>query len=332
MEVYEDSELMGYFLAITQANSAVGIASTSMQIFMCVYGLSIYLETPRVERQGRLPYLITSFVLLATCLLSTVANCWTAFKILILASPDGQDVRPAIAQIYISAGPIIASVGFWIVILICDALLIYRTYIIWIDKAWVVILPAIAHLSTIALMVRSFIPITSLYDGQDAPYLSALAFLKLGINISTTSLISYRLLRMRSSLKKNFPTVDSRVYLGVVAILVESALPVVIFGLMYAITITLKGKAAYKVYGFSAIAYNFFVEMSPQWIIFRVATGRSWVRTPPAMRDETTATRPIMFANANCQSSIPLASEMHVELGISPRRTIKSIYNSDITL
>jgi hypothetical protein len=64
---------------------------------------------------------------------------------------------------------------------------------------------------------------------------AASTFLTVSTNIFVTSLITFRLLRARRALAKVLPSVDMRVYTGVIAILVESAAPLTIFGIVAAI-------------------------------------------------------------------------------------------------
>jgi hypothetical protein len=53
-------------------------------------------------------------------------------------------------------------------------------------------------------------------------------------NVVVTSLITFRLLLARRSLAKVLPSADMQVYTGVVAILIESAAPLTIFGIITA--------------------------------------------------------------------------------------------------
>ncbi|TFK24365.1 hypothetical protein FA15DRAFT_641244 [Coprinopsis marcescibilis] len=264
-----------------------------MQAFMCIYGLILYFETPRKARQGRALYLLASFVLCSLGLISAVCNNWTAYHIVSAVGFNLEDLSPAV-PFYSSTSTIVAAASFWFSVLIGDALLIYRTYIIWNYK--VIVFPCLAYLAMLALMIRTFIPVELLLNLANAPYLMTITCLKLGSNIYITAAISLRLIRMRKALKSTILSSDTKVYLGVVAILIESAAPVVLFGIIYACTVPLRGDVPYKVYGVAALAYNFFVEMAPQWIIFRVATGRSWVKAPGWKAGESVVTHSLHFA------------------------------------
>jgi hypothetical protein len=77
---------------------------------------------------------------------------------------------------------------------------------------------------------------------------AASTFLTVSTNIVVTSLITFRLLRARRALAKVLPSGEEEeedvcVYTGVIAILVESAAPLTIFGIVAAILQQLSGKS-----------------------------------------------------------------------------------------
>jgi hypothetical protein len=65
---------------------------------------------------------------------------------------------------------------------------------------------------------------------------AASTYLTVSTNIIVTSFITFRLLRARRTLGEVLPSADMRVYTGVIAILVESAAPLAVFGIIAAIT------------------------------------------------------------------------------------------------
>jgi hypothetical protein len=72
--------------------------------------------------------------------------------------------------------------------------------------------------------------------GVDATrYSAASTFLTVATNFVVTSIITFRLLRARHTLSKLLPTADARLYTGVISILIESAAPLTIFGVIAAI-------------------------------------------------------------------------------------------------
>jgi hypothetical protein len=64
---------------------------------------------------------------------------------------------------------------------------------------------------------------------------AASTLLTVTTNITVTGLIAFRLLRARRTLSKVLPSADLRLYTGVVAVLIESALPLSFFGVLAAI-------------------------------------------------------------------------------------------------
>jgi hypothetical protein len=76
---------------------------------------------------------------------------------------------------------------------------------------------------------------------------AASTFLTVATNIVVTSLITFRLLRARRALVNVLPAADVQVYTGVIAILIESAAPLAIFGIVSAVFQELSGSLAKKV-------------------------------------------------------------------------------------
>jgi hypothetical protein len=72
-------------------------------------------------------------------------------------------------------------------------------------------------------------------DGLNTSTAAGSTFLTVSTNIVVTSLITFRLLCARRALAKVLPSADMRVYTSVIAILVESAAPLSIFGVVAAI-------------------------------------------------------------------------------------------------
>jgi hypothetical protein len=114
---------------------------------------------------------------------------------------------------------------------------VYRCYIIWTDKQWVCILPFLTYLSSMAMAIVTFVSIrssTSIFARINAKALSSWIYLSVGVNFLVTGLITFRLLRLRRQMAQFIPMSELRVYLGVVAILVESAVPLTLTGLVFA--------------------------------------------------------------------------------------------------
>ena len=144
------------------------------------------------------------------------------------------------------------------------------------------------------------------------------------LTILLTSLISFRLVRAQSQLKKVLPDSSHKVYLGIILILVESAALVAIFGVGTIMTRFLAGYTAFQANTICWILFNvstvrppnFFASLStdpfplilgPQVIIFRVATGASWSNRAES---NTVFSRPIEFAPQTHSTSQNLDSSV----------------------
>ncbi|KAJ2913704.1 hypothetical protein MD484_g6717, partial [Candolleomyces efflorescens] len=194
------------------------------------------------------------------------------------------------------------SVGFFIAI--GDALLVYRCYIVCVEYWWVTILPMLTTLSALAFTETA-----------------ASAFLTVSTNILVTSFITFRLLRARQTLQRILPSADVQFYTGVIAIMIESALPLTVFGIIAAILVQLDSSPPPKSPKYYVFDYLFqclfyaFCGLSPHMIIFRVTTGRSFTKFPSS--NDGVASNAIQFARETAESSF-LHSTWDRELGRTP--------------
>ncbi|KAH6888908.1 hypothetical protein BKA70DRAFT_1541475, partial [Coprinopsis sp. MPI-PUGE-AT-0042] len=105
-------------------------------------------------------------------------------------------------------------------------------------------------------------------------------------NVLVTSLILYKLIQKRRAVSQVLEGVKKpKMYGDVIAILIESAAPIAIFGILLAISffnIALVQRrpierAHWAVFNdVTSLFYYSFCALSPQMIIFRVTTSRSW--------------------------------------------------------
>jgi hypothetical protein len=171
------------------------------------------------------------------------------------------------------------------------------------------------------------------YDPDRAvKYEIVYTLLTVSTNLILTSLIVFRTLRTCHTLSKVLPAKRIQLYTGVVAILIESAVPPSIFGIITAGLLLARESLADQPSEGVMICYNTFVglfyifcvrpnlqillsqgmtfgsppqTLSPHMIIFRVTTGRSLPNYP-----STTSNLffdPIEFARPTTESSFPLS-------------------------
>ncbi|KAG2003799.1 hypothetical protein CC2G_004373 [Coprinopsis cinerea AmutBmut pab1-1] len=268
-----------------------GVFTIGIQLLMCTYGLSAFLATPLERRKGRLPYMILSFVIFILFVTITGFDLPKNCQILYRSEPGAsyynersRAIRGAMATASQALINAFVALG--------DALLLYRCYAIWNDTLWVLVLPTLVFLSYIALaltnVARSAMGISGSSESQiliSQQVQIAYTCLTVALNIITTSLIAYRIRSAQRLLSRSLPGRRMVVYSNAARIVIESALPLSLFGLFYAIFNTcnwasrtssgLPNLDYYLTSSISSSVYFCFAALSPQMIIFRVTTGRS---------------------------------------------------------
>ncbi|EAU86356.2 hypothetical protein CC1G_05350 [Coprinopsis cinerea okayama7 len=199
---------------------------------MALYGLSIFLETPLQQRKGRRRYIIISFILTFLAALSNSLDVAAYFHVLWDTTSPMEFVKlMALSQReseWMHLASIVAIAGQ---LLIGDALLVYRCYVFFVGYRWIAILPGLTTIAGVVLFL-----IGSNIGGEGPRQIAAAAkALTVTTNLIVTILITFRILRTRRMIARLLPNIDTRVYTGVMAILIESALPLSVFGILAAI-------------------------------------------------------------------------------------------------
>ncbi|RXW16538.1 hypothetical protein EST38_g9311 [Candolleomyces aberdarensis] len=299
----------------TGANFSMTMVVIGIHLFMALYGLSVFLETPEPLRKGRKRYVAVSFVLTTLSALTASLDMARYLQTLFKSTSPGH-WRELFAGSYQEWGYLASSAGLGLIIMIGDVLLVYRCYIVCVEYWWVTIFPMMTSLSGLALFFMSIDPGSE--DNSTSYFASTL--LIVSTNIIVTTLITIRLLRARRTLAEVLPSADVRVYIGVIAILIESAAPLTIFGIITAVITVARAAGAVYESSEEAMACNAFFEglfysfctLSPHMIIFRVTTGRSFTKFP-SVKDGV-VTNPLQFARRTAQSSF-LQSTLNPEFG-----------------
>ncbi|PIL34500.1 hypothetical protein GSI_03277 [Ganoderma sinense ZZ0214-1] len=157
---------------------------------------------------------------------------------------------------------------------------IYRTYVIWDGKIFVIIVPAILYIGTVVLGI-----LTCYYSGRPggdffvgiAPHI-ALAYSTVGIamNVICSSLICgyivYHTHRFIKLVGRRDDNDNRRRFNHVLEIIVEAMLPYTLSGAAY---VTLLGLNSPVAILFLSL-YVMFTCLSPQIIMLRVVLGREW--------------------------------------------------------
>ncbi|KAH6885105.1 hypothetical protein BKA70DRAFT_129217 [Coprinopsis sp. MPI-PUGE-AT-0042] len=286
----------------------VSFAVIGMQIFMCCYGFIVYKETPQSIRKGRRVYIICSWIILFFFSISQAADAVEIFLLLANSTSLLEAATVLRPKLEFSWWRIVSSAGLWFANWVGDGMLVWRCYHVWHEHRWVAIIPGSIFIgsciaSTIALTYRAL----WLADPSRGPQLygqalQAWIFLSTAVNIIVTGLISIRLLGIRKQLSTVLSPQDLQIYLGIIAILVESALPLSLAGIAFAAVSTPSSSGAKTVARTTVLLCWFSLNaLSPQMIIFRVLTGRSWVTNPtsdvPSMTTKVQMSTAMQFTN-----------------------------------
>ncbi|TFY81067.1 hypothetical protein EWM64_g2946 [Hericium alpestre] len=159
-----------------------------------------------------------------------------------------------------------------------DGLLLYRCYMVWGSRLWIVAFPIMIYLGSIIMsiftIIESVAPGSSIFKGDTINYEIPFISLSVSLNIIVTLLISSRLLMMRRQISKLMAPDLANTYTNIIAILVESAAPFTIFGILLVIFLARSSPVEYGIIQL----WGTFCVISPQLIILRVAMGEAWSR------------------------------------------------------
>ncbi|KAJ2936098.1 hypothetical protein H1R20_g995, partial [Candolleomyces eurysporus] len=300
------------------ANLCITMVGIGVHLFMALYGLSVFLETPKDLREGRRRYIALSFVFTLLASVSASVDMASVFQILFRAT-SGTDFYKIVAETNTLWLRYFTTVTMAVGIFVGDALLVYRCYMVLAHYRWVAIIPALLSVSAFVVFMVDEFALDLDKDRTTNPLPTVTQMLTVCTNILVTALISFHLYHARRALAQMLPSHDTRLYTGVVAILVESAVPLTLLG---PITAALQlapfpknqtaAQALVATYNIIGGLFYSFCTLSPHMIIFRVTTGRSWLRFPSGKdSDASPISNPINFAQQRTAESAFFSSQHH---------------------
>ncbi|KAI0295629.1 hypothetical protein B0F90DRAFT_1811443 [Multifurca ochricompacta] len=171
-----------------------------------------------------------------------------------------------------------------------DGLLVYRCYMIWGSRWYIIILPVLIYLASSVLViitiVESSLPNSFLLNGKPANF--GVPWVALSVSLNSS---------MRALTREVLSPEMSKTYTSVTAMLIESAAPFSILGIGLVVTEAQNGPLAIAF----SYTWGIFCSLSPQMIILRVAMGHGWLKetvdqisTAPAFAEPLHFERKIM--------------------------------------
>ncbi|KAH6904095.1 hypothetical protein BKA70DRAFT_548622 [Coprinopsis sp. MPI-PUGE-AT-0042] len=308
----QEVNTFGNLLAASDFGGAIlGGALLAIQWLVVLSGLSIFFSTPREKRRGRLRFVLIGCLILATSTIDVVLDIWRAFRVSFTGGPSGRAYLEAGSEIWLqnSKWLMVGDIMLCITIAAGDLLMLWRCFALWRNRLWVMIVPTLACIG--AIVCNPIYVASNAIEGggglDASKAIIAATCLSVGMNIIVTFLILLRLVMASVALSKAFPDHQRpALYTHVAAVIIESAAPLTIFGIGFIICTALttwappdsvlelaKRFVAGDV--FSWLYYSF-CALSPQLIIFRVATGRSWQGAGDSNEGAATFSQPLQFA------------------------------------
>lgn len=171
---------------------------------------------------------------------------------------------------------ILGTTSVAVMILMGDAFIIYRCFVIWNQRLWIIAFPILMWLGTLALaicqLVASAVPNGSFFGGRAINFGIPYYTLSISLNVIMSSLIIGRILYISKKVEAALGHKRACMYTSVSATIVESALPYALIGFMFLVPYGLSSETAI---GFGQV-YAKLTCLAPQFIILRVARGIAW--------------------------------------------------------
>ncbi|KAH9943874.1 hypothetical protein B0H21DRAFT_747375 [Amylocystis lapponica] len=176
--------------------------------------------------------------------------------------------------------------------LLTDGLLIYRCYIVW-NSYRIIAFPCFLWIATLALgiveLYTSGSPNSNLFDGLAQDIGLAYFSTTIGLNVLVTGLICGRILWFARNVHVSLGRSVAHTYIGVIALIVESALPFSLFGIAFLVSYGLNSEISI----FFLTCYVMFTCISPQMLILRQAEEAvSTLVFPPRPQENRVSANP----------------------------------------
>ncbi|KAL1688297.1 hypothetical protein GGG16DRAFT_60235 [Schizophyllum commune] len=261
------------FIGAVLGGGAWGVLLTVS--FLTVQALIAYMSSKsQASRNFAIPLLAFVFLIFACGTINYAANTDISRRMFVenRLYPDGPSAY--LMEHYDDKINVLGNASYVVANFLADALLLYRCYVVWAKRWWIIIIPACVYIASttmsILLLYQTSQPTESLWLQVNV----GLAYfsLSLAVNLLLTLLIVGRLLAMSNRVKNMLGAQHAHTYTSIAALVVESATPYALTNLVFIIT-----------YGIGSPGSNVVLPILSQimctssvLIILRVASGRAW--------------------------------------------------------
>ncbi|KAH6907490.1 hypothetical protein BKA70DRAFT_357270 [Coprinopsis sp. MPI-PUGE-AT-0042] len=284
--------------------SMLMMAGFSLQVYLCIQGTYSFYRMSKLARRRRRLYM---YIMVLTLLSSSLVFAADTLAKEGLLTTGGIIASDTPAPVWAN---LLYFFGIGVVHVLGDGLLAWRCYILWRAESRLLgLIPAAPYVSSIAMGITLLVAAVKLNPSLPGTLefyrriLSAAYFLSIGVNICATALIILRLRRTDREIRavENRPHEDASdtPYNRIAIMLVESALPFTLFGIAAATASTLLPTDNSLEVGTTSamtLIWPLWINscaIAPQLIIFRVATGASWITGPPQRTRSRAPSEPV---------------------------------------
>ncbi|KDR85985.1 hypothetical protein GALMADRAFT_52215 [Galerina marginata CBS 339.88] len=159
-----------------------------------------------------------------------------------------------------------------------DALLLYRLFVIYGSNYLVIAFPALAYLAAFSLAIIELIlagkPGGDFFHGKTINFGTPYYTITIAFNFLVTLFIVFRLLKLGNAVSRALGRDSARMYTSIASMLIESAAPYTLVGIMFLIPYALQNGTAIA---FGQV-WAKLACLAPQLIVLRVVTGKAWGR------------------------------------------------------
>lgn len=159
-----------------------------------------------------------------------------------------------------------------------DALLLYRLYVIYGSSLLMISLPILAYLAAFSLAIIELVlagkPGGDFFHGRTINFGTPYYTITIAFNIFVTTFIVFRLMKLGKAVSRALGTESAKMYTSIASMLIESAAPYSMVGIMFLIPYALGNGTAIS---FGQV-WAKLACLSPQLIVLRVVTGKAWGR------------------------------------------------------
>jgi len=255
--------------AARMSYAAAAVAFTTYGMYVVLAGICIYFQLQhRQQTKGRYILIIYTCAMFVS---STIYFCfgakWSEIEFVESTANTAAFASALSSQLALTKNTA-SVVNIWL----ADSLILYRTYVIWGGNLYVLIGPVIMFLgavaSAIALLIETARPGAVFGMVLISDFGTAFWSISVSLNVISTILIAgYLVWHQRSLRSAGLGQADR--YIGIAAILAESAALYSICGLIY---IPLFARDLALQYPFSAL-FNSAASIAPNLIVLRMALG-----------------------------------------------------------